>query len=286
MAGPLRLIITGATGFIGGHVVEAALARGHTVTAVGRDETKAASSAWASRVRFVAADLHADGFNPSVLGTADAMLHLAWPGLPDYRDPAHLERHLPADTRFIERMLAAGLRRLLITGTCLEYGVANGPLSEAMPTAPTLPYAIAKDALRRRIEDRMPPAATLTWARLFYMHGPGQNPKSILALLDAAVGRGDPAFPMSQGEQLRDYLPVTEVARRLVRLAEIPGASGIYNICSGEPISIRHLVEARIAEHGATIRPEFGHIPYLDYEAMAFWGDGSRYQREAEAADD
>ena len=107
MAGPLRLIITGATGFIGGHVVGAALARGHAVTAVGRDETKA--GAWASRVRFVAADLHADGFDPSVLGTADAMLHLAWPGLPDYRDPAHLERHLPADTRFLERMLAAGV---------------------------------------------------------------------------------------------------------------------------------------------------------------------------------
>ncbi len=284
MAGPLRLIITGATGFIGGHVVGAALARGHAVTAVGRDETKA--GAWASRVRFVAVDLHADGFDPSVLGTADAMLHLAWPDLADFRDPAHLERHLPADTRFLERMLAAGLRRLLITGTCLEYGVANGALSEATPAAPTLPYAIAKDALRRRIAALLPPAATLTWARLFYMHGLGQNPKSVLALLDAAVARGDPAFPMSQGEQLRDYLPVTEVARRLVRLAEIPGASGIYNICSGEPISIRHLVEARIVEHGATIRPEFGHFPYLDYEAMAFWGDGSRYQREAEAADD
>ncbi len=284
MAGPLRLIITGATGFIGGHVVEAALSRGHAVTAVGRDETKA--GAWASRVRFVAADLHAGDFDPGVLGSADAMLHLAWPGLPDYRDPVHLERHLPADTRFLERMLAAGLRRLLITGTCLEYGITNGPLSEATPAAPTLPYAIAKDALRQCIEARMPPAATLTWARLFYMHGPGQNPKSVLALLDAAIDRGDPAFPMSQGEQLRDYLPVAEVARRLVRLAETPGASGIYNICSGEPISIRRLVEARIVERGATIRPELGRYPYPDYEAMAFWGDGSRYQREAEMADD
>ncbi len=286
MAGPLRLIITGATGFVGGHVVEAALARGHTVTAVGRDKAKAVGTAWASRVRFVAVDLHSEGFDPSVLGDANAMLHLAWPGLPNYRDPAHLERHLPANTRFLERMLAAGLRRLLITGTCLEYGVTNGPLSETMPTAPILPYAMAKDALRQRIEERRPPAAALIWARLFYMHGPGQNPKSVLAQLDAAIDRGDAAFPMSQGEQLRDYLPVTEVARRLVRLAETPGASGIYNICSGEPISIRRLVEMRTAERGATIQPELGRYPYPDYEAMAFWGDGSRYQREVEASDD
>jgi len=286
MAGAFRLIITGATGFVGGHVVEAALARGHTVTAVGRDKAKAAGTAWASRVRFVAVDLHSEGFDPSVLGDANAMLHLAWPGLPSYRDPAHLERHLPANARFIERMLAAGLRRLVITGTCLEYGITNGPLSEAMPSAPMLPYAMAKDALRQRIEARMPSAATLIWARLFYMHGPGQNPKSILAQLDAAVARGDAAFPMSRGEQLRDYLPVTEVARRLVRLAETQGASGIYNICSGEPISIRRLVEARIAERGAAIQPELGRYPYLDYEAMAFWGDGSRYRREVEETDD
>ena len=286
MAGPLRLIITGATGYVGGHVVEAALARGHTVTAVGRDQTKAAAAAWASRVRFVAADLHAEGFDPGALGDAEAMLHLAWPGLADFRNPAHQERHLPADAQFIERMLAAGLHRLLITGTCLEYGLTNGPLSEATPSAPTLPYAIAKDALRQRIEKRMPGAATLIWARLFYLHGPGQNPKSVLAQLDAAIDRGDPAFPMSQGEQLRDYLPVAEVAGRLVRLIETQGASGIYNICSGEPISIRRLVEARIAERGAAIQPELGHFPYPDYEAMAFWGDGSRYQREVEQADD
>ncbi len=286
MVRSLRLIITGATGFIGGHVVEAALARGHAVTAVGRDETRAAGASWASRVRFVAADLHAEGFDPGVLGDTDAMLHLAWPGLVNFRNPAHQERHLPADARFIERMLAAGLHRLLITGTCLEYGVTNGPLSETMLTTPMLPYAMAKDALRQRIEERMPPAATLIWARLFYMHGPGQNPNSILAQLDAAIDRGDPTFPMSQGEQLRDYLPVTEVARRLVRLAETPGASGIYNICSGEPISIRRLVEARAVERGATIQPELGRYPYPDYEAIAFWGDGSRYQREVEAADD
>jgi dTDP-6-deoxy-L-talose 4-dehydrogenase (NAD+) len=234
----------------------------------------------------VAADLHAEGFDPGGLGDADAMLHLAWPGLVNFRNPGHQERHLPAAARFIERMLATGLRRLLITGTCLEYGVTNGPLSEAMPPAPTLPYAIAKDALRRRIEDRMPAAAMLIWARLFYLHGLGQNPNSILAQLDAAVDRGDPTFPMSQGEQLRDYLPVTEVARRLVRLAETPEASGIYNICSGKPISIRRLVEARIAERGATIQPELGRYPYPDYEAMAFWGDGSRYQHEVEQADD
>jgi dTDP-6-deoxy-L-talose 4-dehydrogenase (NAD+) len=286
MGRSLQLIVTGATGFIGGHVVAAALARGHGVTVVGRDEAKAMSAEWRRQVRFVAADIHATSFDLAVLGEADAMLHLAWPGLPDFWDPAHLEVYFPADARFLEAMQSTGLPRLLVTGTCLEYGIRNGPLAETMPAAPTLPYARAKDALRRHLEAHLPGGATLVWARLFYMHGPGQHPKSVLAQLDVAIDRGDPVFPMSGGEQLRDYLPVGEVARRLVRLAEAPSASGIFNICSGRPISIRRLVEERIAERGAAIALGLGHYPYPDYEAMAFWGDGTRFEREMERADD
>ena len=286
MGRALRLAVTGATGFVGGHVVAAALARGHAVTAVGRDAAKARAASWASRARFLQADIHAPDFDPAPLAEADAMLHLAWPDLPDFRSPAHLERHLPADARLLERVLAAGLPRLLVTGTCLEYGARNGPLPETLPPEPALPYPRAKDALRRRIEASLPAGATLIWARLFYMHGPGQNPRSVLAQLDAAIDRGDPLFPMSMGEQLRDYLPVEEVAHRLVRLAEADGASGIYNICSGRPISIRRLVEERIATRGASIALDLGRFPYPDYEAMAFWGDGSRYQRDVEVTDD
>lgn len=281
----LRLIVTGATGFVGGHVVAAALARGHRVTAVGRNAAKAAAAGWSRSARFVPADLHAESFDPVVLGQADAMLHLAWPGLPDFRDPAHLEMHLPADARFLEAVLATGLPRLIVTGTCLEYGIRHGPLAETMPAAPSLTYAMAKDVLRQHLEGHLPAGATFVWARLFYMHGPGQHPKSVLAQLDAAIDRGDPVFPMSGGEQLRDYLPVAEVARRLVRLAEARTVSGIVNICSGRPISIRRLVEQRIAERGAAIALGLEHYPYPDYEAMAFWGDGSKYQREVERTD-
>lgn len=283
---PLKLIVTGATGFVGGHVVEAALAHGHSVIAVGRNEERAARAAWASKVQFIAADIHASDFQPTTLGACDAMMHLAWPGLPNFQDSAHLDDYLPKDARFLERMISSGLSRLLVTGTCLEYGLTDGSLAETVPSAPTVPYAIAKDALRQQIEEFAPPDMTLIWARLFYMFGPGQNPKSLLAQLDQAIARGDPQFPMSKGDQLRDYLPVAEVAQRLVRLIETKAALGIYNICSGEPISIRALVESRIAALGADIKPDLGRYPVPDYEAMAFWGDGSRYRHDVETAYD
>jgi dTDP-6-deoxy-L-talose 4-dehydrogenase (NAD+) len=96
-----------------------------------------------------------------------------------------------------------------------------------------------------------------------------------LAQLDRAIDRGDESFDMSGGEQLRDYLPAGEVAARLVALAEHSELSQTVNICSGTPISVRKLVENRIAERNANITLNLGHYPYPDYEPMAFWGEST-----------
>ena len=111
------------------------------------------------------------------------------------------------------------------------------------------------------------------------MYGEGQNPGSLLAQLERAIEAGDPTFNMSAGEQLRDYLPVQQVAAYLVRIAEKRDFDGIVNVCSGKPISIRRLVEQRIEEKGASIRLNLGYYPYPDYEPMAFWGDRSTLDR-------
>ncbi len=274
--GPM-LIVTGATGFVGGHVVEAALSAGREVLALGRDRAKAEAARWAGKAAFVALDLH----DPASLeaapwAAAEAVLHLAWPGLPNYRDPAHVTDYLPADARFLASIEALGARRIVIAGTCFEYGLKSGGLAEETSCEPILPYPIAKNALRQLLFAG-PRTAEIAWARLFYMHGPGQNPRSVLAQLDAAIGRGDASFPMSGGEQLRDYLPVETIADRLVRLALAKGAAGAFNICSGAPISVRRLVEERVAARGAEIALELGAYPYPDYEPMAFWGDGRKF---------
>ena len=92
-------------------------------------------------------------------------------------------------------------------------------------------------------------------------------------MLKKAGAAGQSVFKMSGGEQLRDYLPVMEVARRLVDLAVDPHDLGPVNICSGTPISVRRLVEGWIKEHGWKIELQLGQLPYPDYEPMAFWGD-------------
>jgi dTDP-6-deoxy-L-talose 4-dehydrogenase (NAD+) len=273
--------VTGATGFVGRHVVAALVARNHEVIAVSRDTAKAKSMAWWGAVRFVSCDVHSTELDISrALGTADILVHLAWPGLPNYRGLFHFEQNLPADYQFIKMMIDAGIKRVMVTGTCFEYGMQSGALSEDMCTQPSNPYGLAKDALRRflgQLQEHV--AFDLQWVRLFYMYGPGQNPGSLLAQLERSIENKESVFNMSGGEQLRDYLPIEEVAQRLTWLVERPACKGVINCCSGKPISVRKLVEDWIAARGDKIRPNLGHFPYPDYEPMAFWGDGTKLER-------
>ena len=275
----MQVIVTGATGFVGRHVVAALVANNHSVTAVARNLETAKSMPWFEQVKFISTDL--SQLNSGVrdrFGDADLIVHLAWPGLPNYRGLFHFEKNLPESYAFLAAAVKEGYSRLLVVGTCFEYGMQQGCLREDQNTQPDNPYGIAKDTLRtflKLLQTEHP--FTLQWCRLFYMFGEGQNPKSLLSLLDAAIERGDSSFPMSGGEQIRDFLVVTEVAKRLVRLIEHPEAAGTFNICSGQPISVRKLVEDRIAEAGSTITPQLGVYPYPDYEPFAFWGDTSNY---------
>lgn len=274
----MNILITGATGFIGANLVPLLLAHRHTVTALVRNAERAADMPWANQVRFVVWDIGQD-IAPVLdkIGAPDAVIHLAWAGLPNYKALFHFEQNLPAHYRFLKSLVEQGVGQVLVTGTCFEYGMQNGCLSEQMPAQPENSYALAKDTLRRFLQAlQQEHNFTLQWARLFYIYGPGQSSNSLLAQLDRALNNGEKSFNMSNGEQLRDYLAVEEVARRLLLLLEHSECNGLVNVCSGEPISVRRLVEHHIQKRGASIALNFGYYPYPDYEPMAFWGDHRR----------
>lgn len=276
----MKFLVTGASGFIGSHVVSCLLKRGHEVIAIARNEEKAAKYPWYKKILFISQDLHAKDFTPSMakLGNPDALIHLAWPGLPNYKDLFHFEENLPADYRFVKSLIEQGLKQVLVSGTCFEYGMQSGCLSENRITSPANPYALAKDTLHKCLQSlQQHMSFRLQWTRLFYMYGDGQSPNSLLAQLDRAIELGDRQFKMSGGEQLRDYLPVEIVASRIVLLAEQQQHQGVVNICSGQPISLRHLVEMHIQKRQADISLNLGFYPYPTYEPMAFWGNNNLY---------
>ena len=274
----MRVMVTGATGFVGRHVVNELLARGHSIVAIARDMKRAREMPWFERVDFIQCDFHED-FRP-IFQTdrlPDALLHLAWPGLPNYRDFFHISQNLPSDLAFLEASIKSGVSHLVVAGTCLEYGMQYGPLTEEMETRPTTPYGFAKDALRKSLQllqKEMP--FVLQWMRLFYMHGEGQNANSLLAQLDRAIDQGKPIFNMSVGDQLRDYLPIEEVAANFALVLENPQWGGVINCCRGIPVSVFDLVRQRCLARASNIRMNRGYYPYPDYEPLAFWGVPSK----------
>lgn len=202
---------------------------------------------------------------------------LSWPGLPNYQDTIHVTRNLPACVELIEQLAAAGLQRLVVAGTCYEYGLQNGPLKEDQFTDPANCYAIAKDSLRRVIASRYShQSLQWCWARIFYPFGDGQNPNSLLPSLQRAIDQRDSAFAMSSGRQVRDFVPVEQVAQILVELVMHPQAQGIYNCGSGHPVSLRELAEERITKSLSSMSLELGVYPDRQDEPLAFWADTSK----------
>ena len=276
----MKVLVTGATGFIGSYVVEELLKRRQDVVATSRDSKKARSCQWLSQVKYIPCDLNIEQGNfHNFFRQPDLLIHLAWEGLPNYNDLFHFEKNLFFNYRFLKNILKNGLKSLLVTGTCLEYGMQSGALIESMTAMPNTPYGVAKDTLRKFLEQLQKKVYfELKWVRLFYMYGIGQNSNSLLSQLDTALEKREASFNMSGGEQLRDYLPVEKVAEHIVKISMQDKVSGVVNCCSGEPISIRKLAENHVVNKNKSIEFNLGYYPYEDYEPMAFWGCDNKLQ--------
>jgi dTDP-6-deoxy-L-talose 4-dehydrogenase (NAD+) len=111
---------------------------------------------------------------------------------------------------------------------------------------------------------------TLTWARLFHMHGPGENPARLIPAVAAALRAGQP-FSLSPGEQVRDHLDVRDVASALIHLAT-SSRGGQFNVCSGTPVTLRAVIETVGRVVGRPDLLRFGARPYLEGEVMNLAG--------------
>ena len=275
-----KVLVTGATGFIGNYVIQELLIRDHSIIASSADELKARKASWFDKITYVSFDL--TRVDPDInyfdfFHQPDLMIHLAWEGLPNYKSAFHIEENLPRHFTILSNLIKNGLRDLTVTGTCLEYGLKEGMLTEDMPSLPSSPYAIAKNELRKSIEAlQQDYSFSFKWLRLFYIYGKGQNPNSLLSQLDKALENNEQVFNMSGGEQSRDYLPVEKVAEYIVKTALQDDVTGIINCCSGQPVTVKQFVEDYLQKKNKTIKLNLGYYLYPDYESMHFWGDNSK----------
>lgn len=276
----MKIVVTGATGFVGTHLIHHLLEQNHEVVASSHDLRKAERASWYSKVHYVPYSLHSAPTDENLFrrfDSPDALIHLAWQGLPNYNSLHHIEENVLSNYFFLKNFVRNGLKNLTVTGTCLEYGMQSGKLSEGMESRPSTAYAVGKYTLYRFLEIlKNEIGFSLKWIRLFYLFGEGQASQSLLPQLERALAAGDESFPMSGGEQKRDFLPIKKASLYISKIAEQTKQEGIINCCSGNPVSVKDFIHDYLQSKNKSIELNLGHYPYPAYEPMEFWGDNSK----------
>lgn len=222
----MRVLVTGQSGYVGREVVKVLRRRRHVVLDKLQEEP-------------------------------DAIIHLAWEGLPNYQSEHHF-KNIAWQMEFLKEAVLSGVRNITVAGTCLE----------TLPDPPN--YAIAKLAIRALLSEILPETK---WARLWYLYGGEQPEHCLLPRLSKAVGK----FSVIDGE--RDFISVIDAALYIVLVAE-QSISGIIDICSGTAESVESFCN-RHTHNKLKIVKDY---PTPDYELKSFHGNRERLEQIIESA--
>lgn len=277
-----RVLLTGASGLIGRHAGPALVKRGYEVHAVARHPPPGLDGllTWHAIDLF---DLHATEALVGRLAPTH-LLHLAWdtePGV--YLTSDVNERWREASAALLAAFARHGGRRAVLAGTCAEYdwSAASEPLAEEAPLRPRSPYGVAKDALRRDAESVAAEAGlSLAWGRVFFLFGPGEHPRRLVASIAQRLLAGEPA-PCSDGGQVRDFLFSAEVASAFVALLD-RRVNGPVNVASGAGVAVRDLVEFVGSAAGRPDLLRFGAVPQGPDDPPALVADTARLREEVQ----
>lgn len=270
-----KVLVTGANGYIGRHVVKKLLDMGAEVIAVDflTDEIDSRAIKMNENIFSGRDDLF------ETLGKPDACLHMAWKDGFVHNSDAHME-YLSQHYQFIKNMTDQGLKQIAIMGTMHEVGYHEGAIDENTQCNPRSMYGIAKDALRRStfllLEKK---DVVVQWLRAYYIYGDDLKNNSIFAKLTIAAQKGQKTFPFTTGKNKYDFIHVDELAKQIAACVMQTKVDGIINCCSGEPVSLAEKVESFIQEHHFDIQLEYGAFPDRSYDSPGVWGDSKKIEK-------
>jgi nucleoside-diphosphate-sugar epimerase len=258
-----RVVITGATGFIGRQVLNSLALRDLDIVLVMRPnkEFKAFQN---SAIKFIfTPDLFSETADwwCKLLEGVDTVIHLAWYVEPEkYLYSSKNLDCLIGSLNIAKGAVMAGVRRFVGIGTCFEYDLSYKTLSVDVPLLPRTPYAASKVATYLSLNHFFSQTTTeFAWCRVFYLYGEGEDSRRLGAYVRSKIESGE-NIKLSTGDQIRDYMNVCE-AGAMISTVALDNQIGAINICSGIPISVRHFVERIALEYNALDKLMFGAIP-------------------------
>jgi nucleoside-diphosphate-sugar epimerase len=241
----MKILLTGATGFIGSTFTRLALSRGHQLAAlVIPSEPIPSKDPSGSDIRWLRGTLDDAPWKDIAAFGPDVCMHMAWittPGI--YLESPENFRFLESSIGFLRKIREAGTNHIFGLGTCVEYQITDKPLSEDLtPVSPTTPYAQCKDELRRTMEaDANQHGFVFCWGRVFYPYGPGEHPSRLCSSIIQKLSRDEKVL-LKTPDSTKDYIYVEDLAVAILTVLE-KQFRGTINLGTGIGNSVRQIAQ-------------------------------------------
>jgi len=256
-----RVLITGANGFVGRQIVRSLDALGIDVIPVVREGKAHEVSSLANIKKIITSKdlfLEEEDWWEEQCKDIDVVIHAAWyvePG--KYQESSKNIDCLIGSLKLSKGAVKAGVNRFLGLGTCAEYDQTQGKLTIATPIKPLTTYASTKASLFTILSEWLPRQnVNFSWIRLFYLYGEGENSTRLVPYVRSQISQGK-FVDLTSGERVRDFMDVVEVGKQIAKIS-LSNQIGPINLCSGNPITVRQLVEKIADEYGRKDLLRFG----------------------------
>lgn len=266
----MKILVTGANGYLGQGITKKLLDCGHQVVATDFNDNLIDKRAIIKCTDLFKVENPYDYFDQP-----DILLHLAWRDGFVHNSINHLN-DLSKHYNFIYKMIDGGIKHFAGLGSMHEIGFYEGSINENTPCNPESLYGISKNALRKAVEIYCKDNIVFQWLRGFYIVGNSTSGSSIFSKITQSVKEGKKEFPFTMGLNQFDFLDYDEFCKLVVDAILQTDINGIINICSGRPEKLSDRVERFIQENHYSIKLKYGAFPDRSYDSKAIWGDDSK----------